>query len=217
MLGVEEAIWRHAAQNPHKTAVVSGKDSATYGQLAARIAATKEYLKKLPGYAPGKAVVLAANKQIEFIYAYFGAHLAGLTVVPIDSETNPTRFSFITETIKPICVIGFDKEDCGINKISLREFKHFNEIEAAATPPAVDFPDKDATADILFTTGTTGTPKGVPLTFVNEAASARNINCFIQNGENDVELLALPISHSFGLGRVRCCLLNGQKIILLGS
>ena len=75
----------------------------------------------------------------------------------------------------------------------------------------------DSVADILFTTGTTGTPKGVPLTFKNEAAAARNINAFIRNKTDDVELLALPISHSFGLGRVRCCLSNGQTLILLGS
>lgn len=72
-------------------------------------------------------------------------------------------------------------------------------------------------ADILFTTGTTGVPKGVPLTYKNEAAAALNINAYIGNTSDDIELLALPVSHSFGLGRVRCCLSNGQTLHLLGS
>ena len=75
----------------------------------------------------------------------------------------------------------------------------------------------DEPADILFTTGTTGAPKGVVLTHTNLAAAARNINEFIGNDEMDVELLALPVSHSFGLGRLRCVLSRGGKIILLGT
>ena len=73
------------------------------------------------------------------------------------------------------------------------------------------------TADIMFTTGTTGVPKGVCLTHENIAASARNINGFIGNSENDVEMLGLPLSHSFGLGRLRCTLLKGATMVLVGN
>ena len=69
----------------------------------------------------------------------------------------------------------------------------------------------------IFTSGSTGVPKGVPLTYKNEAAAALNINAYIGNTSDDIELLALPVSHSFGLGRVRCCLSNGQTLHLLGS
>ena len=51
---------------------------------------------------------------------------------------------------------------------------------------------------VIFTSGSTGTPKVVPLTHFNEAAAVRNINQYIQNKEEDIELLALPVSHSFG-------------------
>ena len=78
-------------------------------------------------------------------------------------------------------------------------------------------PQPNDIADILFTTGTTGEPKGVPLTYANEYAAARQINAYMQNRQEDVELLALPVSHSFGLGRLRCCLMNGQTIVLLGG
>jgi long-chain acyl-CoA synthetase len=78
-------------------------------------------------------------------------------------------------------------------------------------------PNPHDIADILFTTGTTGAPKGVPLTYANEFAAAVQINTYIQNRQEDIELLALPVSHSFGLGRLRCCLMKGQTIILLGS
>lgn len=214
MQTIEQSIWQQASLYPNKPAVKSGKDEATYRQLTQRILSAKKMLQNLPDYKEGSSIILAAGKQIEFLYVYFGAHLAGLTVAPIDAETNPTRFGYIADAINPFCVIGFDKMDTDIPKISLKEFKQLPEdITTAETT----FPKEDAVADILFTTGTTGAPKGVPLTYRNEAAAARNINTYIGNTCDDIEMLALPISHSFGLGRVRCCLVNGQTIILLGS
>lgn len=214
MISIEEQIWQQAALHPTKVAVKSGNDTATYNQLINRILAAKQIFKELPNYQKGGKIMLAAGKQIEFIYAYFGAHLAGLTVAPIDAETNPTRFGYIADAIKPFCAIGFDKMETSIQKVNLEIFK---ETSTNVGNCDVEFPQENAIADILFTTGTTGAPKGVPLTFKNESAAARNINTYICNSSEDIELLALPVSHSFGLGRLRCCLSNGQTIILLGS
>jgi len=214
MISIEQAIWQQALENPEKIAVKSGKDTVMYSQLIRRILSARDMFKSLPDYKEGGYVILAAGRQTEFLYAYFGAHLAALTAVPIDAETNPTRFGYITDAVKPFCVIGFDNMDTGIQKVSLKSFKN---LEEARDLSNIIFPQREAIADILFTTGTTGSPKAVPLTFNNEAAAARNINFYIKNTKDDIELLALPVSHSFGLGRVRCCLSNGQTIILLGS
>ena len=214
MYTVEQQIWHQAKYLPEKLAVKSGKDTATYKELSQRIIAAKQYFQSLPNYGKGKTVIISADKQLEFLYAYFGAHLAGLIVAPIDSETNPTRFGYIVDVINPFCVIGFNNIETCLPKVSLKCFKSLAIVDDATD---VEFPELDSVADILFTTGTTGAPKGVPLTYKNEAAAVRNINTYIGNSEEDIELLALPISHSFGLGRVRCCLSNGQTVHLLGS
>ena len=78
-------------------------------------------------------------------------------------------------------------------------------------------PELSQIADILFTTGTLGIPKGVTLSYSNLSAAARNINTFIGNTNDDIELIALPMSHSFGLGRLRCALSIGATIVLLGT
>ena len=91
MHSIEYDILQYSRQTPSKVAIKSGKNEATYEQLIARIWAAKEKLQQIPGYQVGNTLILAAGKQIEFIYVYFGAHLAGLTVSPIDAETNPTR------------------------------------------------------------------------------------------------------------------------------
>ena len=213
MQTIEEIVWQHAAKIGNKVAVKSGRDVVTYGLLRAKMLAAAIYYKQLPGYERGRAIVLAAGKQVEFLYAYFGAHLAGLTVAPVAEDINPTRFEYIRKSIDPIVAIGFDRIETTVAKIPLSEFAGLKEGKAALNT----FPHSEDIADILFTTGTTGAPKGVPLTFANELAAANQINAFIRNQPEDVELLALPVSHSFGLGRLRCCLVNGQTIILLGS
>ena len=209
---IEEQIWINATSQPHKVAVRSGKKSATYKELCQRILGASKYYSNELKLAKGDTVILAAGKQIEFLYAYFGAHLAGIKVVPIDAATNPTRLAYIIEQTRASLLIGFDDADNEIPKMPLSSFAEL--CEDFKEP---EYPDLSDISDILFTTGTTGKPKGVPLTFRNEAAAARNINEYIGNSRDDVELLALPVSHSFGLGRVRCCLSAGATLILLGS
>lgn len=213
MQTIEEIIWQHAATNGDKVAVKSGRDVVTYGLLRAKMLAAAMCYRRLPDYARGRAVILSAGKQAEFLYAYFGAHLAGLTVAPVAEDINPTRFEYICKAIDPIAAIGFDRMETTVAKIPLLKFAELKENESAFGA----FPRPSDIADILFTTGTTGAPKGVPLTFANELAAANQINAFVRNQPDDVELLALPVSHSFGLGRLRCCLVNGQTVILLGS
>ncbi len=209
---IEKQIWKWANLQPNKQAVKSGKKSATYLQLCQRILAAKDYFINKLLLEEGSVAIIAAGKQIEFVYAYFGAHLAGVKVVPIDAATNPTRLDFIIEQTHANLLVGFETSENKIRKASLKDFA---DLTIDFSIPS--FPEGNTVADILFTTGTTGRPKGVPLTFDNEAAAARNINEFIKNTGDDVELLALPISHSFGLGRVRCSLSKGATLILLGS
>lgn len=209
---IEQKIWHWASLLPDKPAVKSGKKSATYLQLCQRVLGARDYFVSQPTLNAGDTIVLAAGKQIEFVYAYFGAHLAGLRVVPVDPATNPDRMAFIIKQTGASLLVWFDGIENNIRTIGLKEFE-----ELASEFSVPSFPYGNQIADILFTTGTTGKPKGVPLTYDNEAAAARNINDFIGNTRNDIELLALPVSHSFGLGRMRCCLSQGSTLILLGS
>jgi long-chain acyl-CoA synthetase len=84
---------------------------------------------------------------------------------------------------------------------------------AVAPPPAAEL-ETDRIADILFTTGTTGKSKGVMLSHGAIATACAHINAFIGTGNQDIEVLPLPLSHSFGLGRLRCVLSAGATLIL---
>lgn len=210
MRSVEEQLWKIAQQTPDKVALISGDVEVTYSRLWERCLCAAYTLKDTFNLKKGDRVVVSAAGNIEFVYVYFGVHLAGGVCVPIDPDTNQTRFNYIVESTKPVCVIGM------LHNV---DYEAISFDDVISDSMRVDFalPDMDEIADILFTTGTTGAPKGVALSFRNEAAAARNINEYIGNGYDDVELLALPVSHSFGLGRMRCALTKGATVVMLGT
>jgi long-chain acyl-CoA synthetase len=74
--------------------------------------------------------------------------------------------------------------------------------------------------EILFTSGSSSQPKVVLLDGHQMFRKAEQINAFVRNRPEAVEVLFLPLMHSFGLGRLRCAIANGQSIVLqngLGS
>lgn len=206
---IEEIIYQHSLASPDKIAIISGELKVSYAELWNRIKQAAAWFDT-KGWELNSRIVISASKNIDFIYTYFGAHLAGMICVPIDPETSTNRLKRIMECASPSAIIG------ELRNKDVYEVRPFSEVKGVVER-ANDFPKETDWADLLFTTGTTGLPKGVMLSFSNQLAAANNINAFIDNSIEDVELLALPISHSFGLGRLRCTLVKGATLVLLGS
>jgi len=72
--------------------------------------------------------------------------------------------------------------------------------------------DPDDLAALMYTTGTTGLPKGVPLTHAAVLAALRSIVEFVGYNQEDREVVILPLSHNFGLGHVYCNLMSGGAV-----
>lgn len=210
MKTIEEQIFDYVQNTPDKVAFISGDTEITYSQLWDYCLCAAEKLKQDYHLKKGDRVILSAAGNIEFVYAYFGVHIAGGICVPIDPDTNQTRFEYIEKSTTPVCVMG------SLHNVK-KETIPFTDVVNGTSKASYVAPEQSQVADILFTTGTTGAPKGVALSYNNLSAAARNINAFIGNTSSDVELLALPVSHSFGLGRLRCSLSKGATVVMLGT
>lgn len=210
MKTIEEQIFDQVQNTPDKVALISGDTEITYSQLRDYCLCAAEKLKQDYHLKKGDRVILSAAGNIEFVYAYFGVHIVGGICVPIDPDTNQTRFEYIEKSTTPVCVMGL------LHNVK-KETIPFTDVVNGTSKATYIVPEQSQVADILFTTGTTGAPKGVALSYNNLSAAARNINAFIGNTSTDVELLALPVSHSFGLGRLRCTLSKGATVVMLGT
>jgi long-chain acyl-CoA synthetase len=206
-------LARHVEASPARLAVAVGTSAVSYGELWERIMLAAGLLRE-EGVLPGDRVALAAPRKPEFLYAYFACHLLRAVAVPYEPDIAPARFQSIIDLFRPRLMLTHRQtrvDAPGCRSLPLDALTH-----SAVLPRADEFiePSPEQPADILLTSGTTGTPKGVILTHRNILAAARNINEFVGNTAEDREAVALPLSHSFGLGRVRCQMLAAGALIL---
>ena len=212
MKSIVEQVIEHSRKTPDKIALLDGKTRITYGELAREIFYSKSLLESEFNLKKGDSIIIAADKQTAFAGLYFACHLSGVVVLPVSPDTNERRYKLIKERVQPALVVGF-RDGSSV----CAELADFSGLSNSVNYDAITYPSLDEVADIMFTTGTTGEPKGVQLSHKNIMSAARNINTYIRNNYDDVEMIVLPVSHSFGIGRMRCALSNGQTVVMLGN
>lgn len=206
-------IAAQAVNTPDKVALVAGTQRVTYTQLAINVEGAAAYLHAR-GIKSGDHILLSAQKELEFVYLYLAAHLLGIVNVVVDSAAPKERLDYILGIVKPVAMFGSAVNAVGYDFIPFSEVTLNNAKLDRTILPSLKPTD---IADVMFTTGTTGMPKGVCLSHANIAGSASNTNGFIGTCADDIEALALPLSHSFGLGRLRCVLTVGATLVLVGN
>ena len=73
----------------------------------------------------------------------------------------------------------------------------------------------EETAEVLFTTGTTGKSKGIELTYESVIAVSENVIGSVEMKKDSVELIPVPLSHSHGLRRYYSNILNGGSVVII--
>lgn len=206
------ALRRHARRTPDRVAVAFGTHRVSYGELWQRTCAAAELWSDL-GVCAGDRVLLAAQTSPEFAIAYLATHLVRAVNVPIDADAPPPRVREIAARTQPKLAVGCgpDAAQAGLQLAAI-ELHTIADLTPSASHD--ELPQDSDVADLLFTSGTTGRAKGVVLTHGNLRAAAAGINHVIGNGIDDVEVVTLPLGHSFGLGRLRCNVAAGGQLVL---
>lgn len=207
------AICENVERNPQKISIKLGTQNISYIELYENICKTASALYEM-GLRHGDLIILSAKKDIFYIYVYFASHILGITNVIVDSESNSKRLHYIEEKIRPKLCFGYISDS--YKSILYEDLCVDNKTMMSCSPESSIFSEQDI-AEILFTTGTTGNPKGVCLTYSAIYNSATNINEFIKNDCDDIELIGLPLCHSFAMGRIRCNLIKGSTIVIINN
>jgi long-chain acyl-CoA synthetase len=183
------------------------------------------------GLRPGDRVALVSENRPEWIVAYFAVTAAGGTAVPLDVQLSDDEIATVLEhagcRIGIACgkqaarLLALNREralsrvvdlDAGASEGRLLAFRAV--LQDAAGAHAVSLPTvtEDALASILYTSGTTGTPKGVMLTHANFLANTRSILDFGLVNADDNLLALLPLHHAFAFTVQLILLFAGARL-----
>lgn len=218
-------VFALAKSRPDQLALAFKKEQLTYRELALKILGISEYLKA-EGIGAGDRVCFSALSKPEMVATYLGISLCGGVTVFLDKNSTIENMLLVCEeadaklllTNKKIKAAG---ESAGYCVRSLSEaYKAADEYAAKAVEAKgekaweYDLPAEDTLSEILFTTGTTGKPKGVMLSYKSVYHILQNTMEGIHIDSDAVVLLPLPLNHSFALRVLRAVLYAGASLIL---
>jgi len=177
----------------------------TYGELAvlARRFAAEIARRDI---AKGDRILLWGENGAEWVAAFFGCVLRGVLAVPVDFASTPEFAERVRREVSPKLIAGDREKITTLGSADpLLAFEEFDRTITTQTASAiVDLDEADA-LQIVFTSGTTGEPKGVVHTHKNVLASLRPIEAEIRKYLKYERLVhpirilhTLPLSHVFG-------------------
>lgn len=205
-------IFENAKRFGDKEALIAGQRRVTYEELVRNVMSVAEMWRS-DGIKSGDSIMLGATSTPTFVFGYFAAHLLSAKAVLVDPSAPHRRLAFIVEQTNPKAI--YLPKPFTSGKFVGETLNRLEDLPSAIH--RFEFPDPDSAADVIFTTGTTGTPKGVVLSHKNLCAAADNINAFVGTSEYDREVLPQPLCHSFGLGRLRCVMSAGGTLVLVNG
>ncbi|MBU4175200.1 MAG: long-chain fatty acid--CoA ligase [Actinobacteria bacterium] len=224
-----EYLERSAERFPDKVVLIRDEQEVTYSELLRDVNRFGNALASV-GIGPGDKVALMMNNRPEFVVVYYGTAKIGATVVLVNTLLKKDEIKYILEDSGCRILVA--------NETGAREF-----ADAAGEIPAIervictdlvdgttlfsDFisgqpeeletydADPDDVPEIKYTSGTTGTPKGVMHTHRNITIFAETVTGMNDLSEADRAMLFLPLYHGFG---DMCCLhptlRNGASMVL---
>ena len=224
-------LARHALMQPDATALRFLGQTTTWRELDHRVTALAGALARR-GVGFGDRVLILMLNRTEFIESFLAANRLGAIAVPVNFRMTPPEIAFLVSdceaaiiiaeqvlatvatavrdldpTLATVIVAGGATEDGVLGYEDLI-------AERGDPPPPVDIPN-DSPALIMYTSGTTGRPKGAVLTHTNLAGQA--LTFLFTNGadiNNDVGFIGVPLFHIAGIGNMIVGLLLGRPTVV---
>ena len=211
-MNLAENLIETAVQHPDTTSIKLDDFELSFAgldQASARLAG----VLRAKGIEPGDRVGLMLPNVPPFAIAYYGIARAGAVVVPMNVLLKRREVAFYLQNSGAKLLLAWHQfadeaqagaDDAGVEHLSV-EPAAFAELLAEAEPlDGVEPREAQDTAVLLYTSGTTGTPKGAELTHGNITSNIDAVLDLFEFESHDVIFGGLPLFHAFG----QTCALN---------
>jgi acyl-CoA ligase (AMP-forming) (exosortase A-associated) len=231
---LHQLVQNTAKQNPSSLALVDKDRTLDYGALWQAIEDAARGFAAL-GLKRGERLGIFLEKRIETVIAMFAAAAAGAVFVPINPILKPRQVGYIlrdcnvrilvtsaqragdlgeemAQSPDLACLVLVDGAAAASGRPATLAWRDAVATRGANMPARVV--DTDMTA-ILYTSGSTGNPKGVVLSHRNMVAGAKSVSQYLENGPSDRILSVLPLSFDAGLSQLTTAFAAGARAVLL--
>ena len=183
---VIDLIEAQAAEIPYNTALVFERQTLNYSQMNSMINSLAYTLIE-NGVKPGDHVALSLEKNIMLPIAILAVLKAGAAYSPIDYTLPSERISVMLNDIDPVCILtndGTGYEEFNFKNISIDDRSIYTRF---CENPRIDI-DPESLAYIMYTSGTTGTPKGI---MISHKALMSDVNHVVRTYSTDRSTVCL--------------------------
>ena len=230
---LHDLVARSAESRGDAPALTSKDETLTYAQLWQEIAVVAGGLRQL-GVERSDRVAVYLDKRIETVAAIWGTSAAGGVFVPVNPLLRAKQVAYILNDCTVKVLVTTDKL-LPLLREELDSCKALRQIVVVGEPPEAneahytvhgwdaltDAPafesrgiDLDMAA-ILYTSGSTGSPKGVVLSHRNLVVGAESVSQYLENRPDDVIAAALPVSFDAGLSQLTTAFHVGAHVVLV--
>ncbi|MBT3386593.1 MAG: acyl--CoA ligase [Desulfobacula sp.] len=224
---------------PEKTAVITEKNRATYAQINSDANRLARLL--LDHNVKGNdIVVLIMDNSIEYVISYYAVLKTGAAVVPFSNDLKPETINHLFRELSPKAVISSKKFErllnaCDLNSSTLVAMI-IKDASSSLTQSGTKFAfpvfpwskisnysdstnlnkkiDENSLASIIYTSGSSGIPKGVMLSHLNIKINADSICQYLNLTCNDIQMVVLPFFYVMGKSLLNTLFSVGGTIVI---
>jgi long-chain acyl-CoA synthetase len=217
---------------PDKIALVTQAGRFSYRDLDALASRLAASLQKA-GIERGDRVAIFADNGVEAVVSIYGALKAGAIFMPVNPLTKKEKLAHLLDDARSTCLLttqvlrgvwepalarNNSLRTCLVSGLPAADAGgRLKSYEAAVTSPGslrtAATIDQDL-ASIIYTSGSSGEPKGVMLTHLNMVSAARSVNGYLGMTEHDVIMCALPLAFDYGLYQILMGFMAGATVVL---